>query len=681
MKLKPFIMIAAITVFLEVVVFNYRSIMTFALKEEPASGYVLSSGLVRGEDDEIIITNSQPSIVISNIDEHVSSICADLEMVYSSTLGSSELYDKRGRTVRVAIYANDAANALEFKLGERVIATDVEASKYMITHLAGETGTIRLDILEGVDSRFRIRKFSYNARIPFQFSIIRILVVGLLLGTLYCFRPGSGVYKIVFDTADYRQKIVSIVAFSALTTLYLMLVCANPYFIHPRWEHHYQYQQLAESFEQGKLYLLTEPDAGLLAMDNPYDTYQRNHLKIKFLWDRVLYNGKYYVYFGVLPELLFYYPWHMLTGGDFSTFVGIFLCGVALIAGFFYLYQCIIRRWFRKTPYIVYLCAVVLSAVGCGALPAMIRPDFYSLPILMAEALSVWGFALWVAFGLYKKSRYLLAGSLCMALVAGCRPQQLAMSFIAIPLFYREVFRERSLFSKKSVGRTAAFILPYIVAAIGVMCYNAARFDSPFDFGANYNLTTNDMTQRGFVAGRTFLGIFAFLFQTPKTSAVFPFIEQVNVNTSYLGTTITEGMCGGLLVCNLFLLPVFLVFLKAKGLWCSGCARRITLAALLMTLVIIIADTQMAGILPRYIMDFGWALFMAASICVFALVQYAGRLKSTAMLFGVRVFLMIAFVQGIVYNFLRTFLQGSDSVAESNPEFYYTVLHLIAFWV
>lgn len=33
------------------------------------------------------------------------------------------------------------------------------------------------------------------------------------------------------------------------------------------------------------------------------------------------------------------------------------------------------------------------------------------------------------------------------------------------------------------------------------MWYNAARFGSPFDFGANYNLTSNDMTRRGFAVG------------------------------------------------------------------------------------------------------------------------------------------------------------------------------------
>lgn len=49
-------------------------------------------------------------------------------------------------------------------------------------------------------------------------------------------------------------------------------------------------------------------------------------------------------------------------------------------------------------------------------------------------------------------------------------------------------------------------ILPYIIVAAGVMYYNAARFGSPFDFGANYNLTFNDMTLRGFRIDRFLYG-------------------------------------------------------------------------------------------------------------------------------------------------------------------------------
>ncbi len=48
----------------------------------------------------------------------------------------------------------------------------------------------------------------------------------------------------------------------------------------------------------------------------------------------------------------------------------------------------------------------------------------------------------------------------------------------------------------------ACLIAPYIVVCAGIMWYNKARFGSLFDFGANYNLTVNDMTKRGMAVGR-----------------------------------------------------------------------------------------------------------------------------------------------------------------------------------
>ncbi|MCO7109522.1 hypothetical protein NIA69_10595 [Gemmiger formicilis] len=53
------------------------------------------------------------------------------------------------------------------------------------------------------------------------------------------------------------------------------------------------------------------------------------------------------------------------------------------------------------------------------------------------------------------------------------------------------------------------------------MWYNAARFGSPFDFGANYNLTGNDMTQRGFNAVRIGPAVFTSLFELSSWQGVF----------------------------------------------------------------------------------------------------------------------------------------------------------------
>ena len=76
-----------------------------------------------------------------------------------------------------------------------------------------------------------------------------------------------------------------------------------------------------------------------------------------------------------------------------------------------------------------------MMCTGCGALAIMMRPDFYSLPIITAVVLSLWGLGFWIRS--IKEdgtlSRPLLAaGSLCMALVSASRPQQLVVSFTVL---------------------------------------------------------------------------------------------------------------------------------------------------------------------------------------------------------------------------------------------------------
>ncbi len=80
--------------------------------------------------------------------------------------------------------------------------------------------------------------------------------------------------------------------------------------------------------------------------------------------------------------------------------------------------------------------------------------------------------------------------------------------FLSLPLFWEEIKEKRFLKLRTIFG----FILPYLIVAAGLMYYNYARFGSPFDFGANYNLTTNDMTARGMELGRTGLGCLLIYF-------------------------------------------------------------------------------------------------------------------------------------------------------------------------
>ena len=45
-----------------------------------------------------------------------------------------------------------------------------------------------------------------------------------------------------------------------------------------------------------------------------------------YLFDVAYYEGHYYVYFGVLPVLLFYLPFYLLTGSSFPTAIGVLIC-------------------------------------------------------------------------------------------------------------------------------------------------------------------------------------------------------------------------------------------------------------------------------------------------------------------------------------------------------------------
>ena len=110
-----------------------------------------------------------------------------------------------------------------------------------------------------------------------------------------------------------------------------------------------------------------------------------------------------------------------------------------------------------------------------------------------------------------------------------------------------------------SIKETICFILPYIIIAIFVMYYNYARFGSILDFGANYNLTTNDMTARGIHFERFLSAIYYYLFACPRITNVFPFIETIPLNTSYIGITIYELTFGGtFMLCPILFISLFL---------------------------------------------------------------------------------------------------------------------------
>ena len=216
-----------------------------------------------------------------------------------------------------------------------------------------------------------------------------------------------------------------------------------------------------------------------------------------------------------------------------------------------------------------------------------------------------------------KRGRVLLhlaLGSLCMALVAGCRPQMVLFAVLALPILWPRYITEKRLCTRQGAEECAAFLLPVVLVAAGLMWYNAARFGSVFDFGANYNLTSNDMTRRGFAVGRIAPAVVTFLLGIPGVQTVFPYLSATKMQTNYMGLTITELYYGGAFACLPLLWGLGCLPLARRRLDCCRDLRAVFRLTAICTVVLAVLDCQMAGMLYRYQSDWLGPLLLAAAL-------------------------------------------------------------------
>ena len=657
-----------LAILLEVTVFQYRTYRTIfnePLQVEP----VVYAGGVQNEDGSFTVTETL-KIQVKELEENVNSL------QLSVTRQNSDGGEAENGTY-LSLYVRDEANEDYCVLGDRQVIPQVSSTNYMILHPAGKLHSIVIVFSAAVGDTIRVDSMTLNPRIPMNISLLRLLLAFLTILWIQ--------WATVSSVGTFSEKSILLTVLLLQTALFVGAVMLNPVFRDVQWEHHMQYHKLAVAFSHGQLYLEDSPPEALIAMENPYDFRTRDRVLEnageKCLWDVAYYHGAYYVYFGVVPVMLFYLPWYLLTGTAFPTWIGILITGIFLIGGVFWLSGQLRQKYFPKTPFRTWIMTTVLMINGCGALTILRRPDFYSLPILMGVTLSVYGIAFWLASLKEKEvtTGQLLAGCLCMALVAGCRPQLLVGSILIFPIYWKAVFEKRQLFSKNSWQKTFLAILVYAVAALLLMAYNFKRFGSPFDFGANYNLTTNDMTKRGIELGRIPFAVFTYLFQLPNLSAVFPYIQHVSQQTAYLGQTIKEGTYGGFFAVNL--IPLAGVCVLGHKKWFGENNRGMyAMAGMAMFLGIFVAilDAQAAGVLLRYYSDFGWLFYLGGMICFYAAWQFNGDNADRARL--LTLFQNISFVVGMAFYLLLLFTDNSDSLVETDPVRFYSICQQLAFW-
>ena len=509
-------------------------------------------------------------------------------------------------------------------------------------------------------------------------------MIFLILVFIYLFRPKSELYKYKFNLKSTKQKIIISIFFILEILIMIYTVNANVMIkdLHA-YSNQIQYYDLTEALSKKQVYLDTIPSKEIKSMKNPYDYGARKKLidekNADFAWDRAYYKGKYYTYFGVVPVVTTYLPYYLIRGKHIPNYIVVLLVSIITMFGMFLFIKEIVKRYFKETKLLVFLLLLIWLVNTSGLLSILCYATIYNIPILYSIMFIFYGLYFWISSikeNNISKTRIFL-GSLCMALVAGCRPQLLISSIFALPIFWNCVFKKRILFSKKSIIETILFILPYILVAIPIMYYNYARFGSIFDFGANYNITSNDMTKRGFVLGRVGLGLYSLLFQLPSYRGTFPFLTDTAFATNYMGTTIREQLFGGVFTTNILLLISFGIR-KVKKIIPKE-LYVISLISIISAFIIAILDIEVAGILPRYILDFEWLLCIATMIIIFSIFN-SKELNNIKMFFLEICIILI--VLSLIYQFLYMFDdQLLHNMIDNSTKFYFKWYYLIQFWL
>lgn len=648
----------AVSVLIEIFICNFNFFRTLSYKpiEIPTNNIKTNMDL----KNEKTVDNSY--IEILGINKEIKNIFIDIDY-YGN-------YD-------IQTYATDQGNKLYFQLSDREVNNAIEKSKYMTLNLNGKSEKIKFIFSFVGNQYFHINKITINSSIPLLFNIARCFLIFLIMIFIYFLRSKSSWYKIKLSDFKYKSLLLilliifNISAFSIIG--YKAIVSYNKGELDT-------YNILAKSIKEGKFYFkdTNNSEEILNKMKNPYDTILREKIfqeKNKtYLWDKVFFKGKYYIYFGVVPAVLFFIPFNLIFHSYLSTaFIDYLGIIATIIFSSLLLYQ-LVKKFYKKCSIGTFTLLNLLLIYCSGLIYLMKSPTQYTLPTIYSLMFSFLGLNLWC--GILKSNKLIKSkmffGSLCLALVAGCRPQLILTSALIIPIlisFYQE--NKTKLKNKDYIKYFITIAIPYITIAILLMYYNYIRFKSPFDFGSNYNLTNNDLTARGFKLARIPIGLVIYLFNPMNFQNVFPYITVTQFSSNYMGYTMYSTNFGGLFFTTMIysltlFLPKFKKVINNKITYYS-CWLTVILA-----FIIVILDIEMGGIATRYSTDFTWLYSLATIIILLSLENLNFKHKE---IYHKILFILISLA--LIYQFFFIFVNINNT--QRFLEIY--VKYLIQFWL
>lgn len=633
---KKIIISILIAIFLELTIFNIKSYRILSNRKELTYSF----------------NNVQEEIEINNINEDIKTIFVDIDGIEDKTLDYTINYSDettKNRTLCTKTYYDGN-----------------EKTKYTAIFLSGKTKSITIKFDGIQDNNVEVR---LNTHIPFRFNFFRVALIIFILLLIYSYKNNK-FWNEKFDEKNLNQ--VSVFRSILMLAIFAMFLVNTL--------NQYEYSDLynvkfVNAIEQGSASLLEKPSEKLLSLNNPYDSIEREGLERgkDYFWDVALYNGKFYLYFGALPALLLFVPFHMITSLYLPNSIGLMIFSCLAMIMMALNLKLLYKKWFSNLPFKILALMEIIVLFGTTIIWLNVIPNFYEVVTCAGLYFVLQGLYLIYSSDLKEKFSYkkLILGCLCMGLAVACRPTELISSILIIPFLIKN-FKQC-----KNVKFLLSVILPYAIVGIFLMYYNYIRFENIFDFGTSYQLTVNDMRN---LKGRLSIlpqGIICSLFNIPTFISQFPYIAPNNNVLDVFAYLYTEKMYGGVFIFS----PIAFMCLKLCSFYKNEKNKEIKIGvtcilitAILMTVVVI----TNGGINPRYLLDFSWLYVFTGIIIYLSCYEKLGE-ESKKILEKI---LIIITLYTLIINLLNGVGTKDDiyGIEQKVPEAFYKMEYFITFW-
>lgn len=584
-------------------------------------------------------------------------------------------------------------------IADGMIVNGDPRSDTVVVALSGDVSDMRVELKPQKDTSVILKQISLNSPVAFHFSILRLLLMVLIPLALYAMLK----FPSFTDSVQKRRSFFNTVVICFTAVLILIAIWITSGVSIGRVEDYSARfesrsgnqitQKIVDAFAAGQVELLQKPSQELLDMDNPYDWSQRRDSGVSALWDHLLFDGKYYSYYGIAPVLLLYLPYYQITGYYFPTAESILLFGAVGIIFLSALFVELIKRFFPSLPVNLAVFTLIVLQAASGVWYCFVYDNFYEIAQSCGFMFTCAGFYFLLRSGVVGEGRiqkrFLVLSAFCLSMAVLSRPT-LALYCIVAVIFLCFGFVKLRKSLKNAGKRKNRMIAEYWVSALicyviigGIqMLYNYLRFGNILDFGIQYSLTINDFTRSQYHTDFAAIGFWNFLFAFPKVELEFPFVysnfSDLSVNGYYfIANTNAIGLIWRAL-------PLF-GYLGAVSAY-KQLDKKKRLPALLLigsccvaAPLIIIFSIWESGYGVRYCADFSWQLVIGAVLIWFF--RYTGmekdpgkadRRQMTVHFFAVAAVLALVVNFAMVYDYLPL-----ENVVGSR---HYAIENLFEFW-